>query len=180
MNPIRTNNLYISNQLHRWLKWLVELDPECKETADSKAEAMLREALLHKYPGIEKLEHHYWIARNKLDSETVSKLKEQVANQAADGHCGRVTEMTDKTKAIMAEHGENKNACSLSLIAFLDASVVPHDVFANYLNVNGIDRKLGFDASAGPIMDWASDICLKLCNDKEMMARVVKRFGKKG
>lgn len=85
MNPIRTNNLYISSQLHRWLKWLVELDPDSKETSDARAEAMLREAVLHKYPGIEKLEQDYWTARNKLDSETVNKLKQQTSNEQATG-----------------------------------------------------------------------------------------------
>jgi hypothetical protein len=77
MTTLRTNNLYISSQLHRWLKWLVELDPASKETPDARAEAMLREIVLHKYPGIEQLEQDYWTARNKLDSETVNKLKEQ-------------------------------------------------------------------------------------------------------
>lgn len=79
MTPIRTNNLYISSQLHRWLKWLSAMD-EISGTAsnpDAVAETLLRSLILKAHPGIEQLEHDYWTARKKLDSETVTKLKEQ-------------------------------------------------------------------------------------------------------
>lgn len=76
MTTIRTNNLYISSQLHRWLKWLAEMDPDGKETPDGTAEALLRELLLTRFPDLEQLEAEYWAARNKLDKETVDKLKE--------------------------------------------------------------------------------------------------------
>jgi hypothetical protein len=76
MTPIRTNNIYISSQLHRWLKWLAELDPDMN-SADAVAECILRAHILAKCPNIEQLETDYWTARNKLDSETVNKLKAQ-------------------------------------------------------------------------------------------------------
>lgn len=79
MTPIRTNNLYISSQLNRWLKWAAELEPEKTVTPDSLAEYIVRKRLVEMYPDIEKVEADYWTARNKLDSETVNKLKEQTA-----------------------------------------------------------------------------------------------------
>jgi hypothetical protein len=84
MTPIRTNNLYISSQLHRWLKWLAEMEQlngGDKTTSDAVAEHILRKLILVTYPNIEQLEHDYWTARNKLDSETVNKLKEQTCPQ---------------------------------------------------------------------------------------------------
>lgn len=78
MTTIRTNNLYISSQLHRWLKWIAELDPDV-DSADAVAEVILRAHVIAKMPAIEQLEADYWTARNKLDSETVNKLKEQTA-----------------------------------------------------------------------------------------------------
>lgn len=84
-NPIRTNNLYISSQLHRWLKWMAELetgleqDRAFKATPDSTAEGIMRAFILSNYPTIQQLEADYWTARNRLDTETVNKLKEQTA-----------------------------------------------------------------------------------------------------
>lgn len=77
-NPIRTNNLYISSQLHRWLHWMAELDKEAgdKSSPDAVAETLLRSLILRHHPDIEQLEADYWSARNKLDAETVKKLKE--------------------------------------------------------------------------------------------------------
>ena len=80
MSAIRTNNIYISSQLHRWLKWLAEMDPDGKETSDGIAEALLRELLLTRFPDIEQLESEYWTARNKLDKEITNKLKQQQTN----------------------------------------------------------------------------------------------------
>lgn len=77
MSQIRSNNLYISSQLHRWLKWASDLEPNT--TPDSIAEYILRKRLIEMYPDIEKVESNYWTARNKLDSETVNKLKAQTA-----------------------------------------------------------------------------------------------------
>lgn len=89
-------------------------------------------------------------------------------------------ELKELAKAIMSEHGDNKNAHQLSLIALLDASEIPHDVFINWINVNGMDKKLGFDASAlGSIAEWPADVCEKIGKDTELMTRAVKRFGKK-
>lgn len=84
MNTLRTNNLYISSELHRWLKWIVDMEHKMESsrpataTLDSAAEQILRDYILSAYPGIEQLEQDYWTARNKLDSETVNKLKEQI------------------------------------------------------------------------------------------------------
>lgn len=78
MTPIRSNNLYISSQLYRWLKWLAEMDPDMN-SSDAVAECILRAHISAKIPNIEQLEADYWTARNKLDSETVNKLKEQTA-----------------------------------------------------------------------------------------------------
>lgn len=82
MTPIRSNNIYISSQLYRWLKWLAEMDPEgrsSKASPDAVAEALLRTLITANHPSLEQLEADYWTARNKLDSETVNKLKEQTA-----------------------------------------------------------------------------------------------------
>lgn len=85
MSQIRSNNLYISSQLHRWLKWISELEQPMESskpamaTIDSKAEHILRDYIIGMYPEIEQLEADYWTARNKLDSETVNKLKEHTA-----------------------------------------------------------------------------------------------------
>lgn len=82
MTPIRTNNLYISSQLHRWLKWLADMNEGTgvRTTPDSIAEEKLRQVILQRFPGIEQLESDYWTARNRLDSETVNKLKEQTVS----------------------------------------------------------------------------------------------------
>jgi hypothetical protein len=80
MNQIRSNNLYISSQLHRWLKWIAMMNEKSsavKSTPDAWAEEMLRSEILIQFPNIEQLEADYWTARNKLDSETVNKLKQQ-------------------------------------------------------------------------------------------------------
>jgi hypothetical protein len=61
------------------------MDPDSKHTPDSIAEGMLRAAFQDRFKdweSFEKLEADYWTARNKLDSETVNKLKEQTANHA--------------------------------------------------------------------------------------------------
>lgn len=82
MSQIRSNNLYISSQLHRWLKWISEMNQTSsavKSTPDAWAEEIIRTALLAKYPTIQELEADYWTARNRLDSETVNKLKAQTA-----------------------------------------------------------------------------------------------------
>lgn len=82
MSQIRSNNLYISSQLHRWLKWVSEMDPDAKATPDSIAEGMLRGSfkdIFKDWDKFEKAEADYWTARNKLDSETVNKLKAQTA-----------------------------------------------------------------------------------------------------
>lgn len=53
-----------------------QMESSVKATPDSAAEQILRDYILTAYPGIEQLEADYWTARNKLDSETVNKLKE--------------------------------------------------------------------------------------------------------
>lgn len=73
----------------------------------------------------------------------------------------------------------NEDANQKALIALLDTNEIPHEVFANYLNVNGIDKKLGFSADARPIADWPSEVCEKIGKDTELMARATKRFGGK-
>lgn len=55
------------------------MDPDKAMTTDAMAESMLRGVILKNLPGIEQLEADYWSARNKLDSETVNKLKAQTA-----------------------------------------------------------------------------------------------------
>lgn len=57
---------------------MAELDSDMKN-ADTVAEHILRSAIMARIPNIEQLEADYWSARNKLDSETVNKLKAQTA-----------------------------------------------------------------------------------------------------
>ena len=72
----RSSNLYISPQLHRWLKWLAEMRVEESPniTPDAVAEEILRKAIVAQLPGIEAAEADYWKARRKLDADTVGKL----------------------------------------------------------------------------------------------------------
>ena len=88
---IRTNNIYISSQLHRWLKWLADMETPGETekpfmaTQDSMAEKIMREYILNKYPAIQQLEAEYWTARSKLDEETVNKLKQQTNESGTTG-----------------------------------------------------------------------------------------------
>lgn len=69
----RNANLYVSNQLFRWLNWMATMQED--QTADSVAEEMLRNAILAQMPNIETVEADYWKVRKKLDDESVEKLK---------------------------------------------------------------------------------------------------------
>jgi hypothetical protein len=86
MNTIRSSNLYVSSQVQRWLKWMAEIeskrdteyespDVPVRVTPDSLAEKILREHILSKYPGMDKVEHDYWEARGRLDDMAVKELK---------------------------------------------------------------------------------------------------------
>jgi hypothetical protein len=85
MNTIRSSNLYVSSQVQRWLKWMAEIESEAgaeaesqRVTPDALAEKILREHILAKYPGMDKVEHAYWEARGRLDDMAVKELKGKV------------------------------------------------------------------------------------------------------
>lgn len=81
MSAIRSSNLYVSSQVHRWLKWMAQIETEprslASQTPDSIAEKILRDHILALYPDMEKIESQYWSARSKLDEEAVRELKQQ-------------------------------------------------------------------------------------------------------
>jgi len=72
----RDANLYITPQLHRWLKWLADMrmDESPNITADAVAEELLRKAIMAQLPDIEAVEAEYWKIRRKLDADAVAKL----------------------------------------------------------------------------------------------------------
>jgi hypothetical protein len=62
----------------------------------------------------------------------------------------------------------------------LDIHSIEYMTFRNYVNVNGVDRRHGFDVSGYESLDqWPDKACLAIGNDVSVMARVVKRFGRK-
>ena len=74
----------------------------------------------------------------------------------------------------------NERSPQSSLAEFLDDAGIPLDVFINYLSVNQLDKKAGFDAASYPsINDWPSEAAMKIGSDTALMTRAVKRFGKK-
>lgn len=81
MSAIRSRNLYVSNQVHRWLKWMAEIESESgsdagpKTTPDAIAEKILRDHIAELYPNMAKIEGAYWEARGKLDDMAVKELK---------------------------------------------------------------------------------------------------------
>jgi hypothetical protein len=68
----------------------------------------------------------------------------------------------------------------LALSEFLQDAGIAQDVFINYLNVNQLDKKAGFETSLyNGIEHWPHDAAMKIGTDTALMARAVKRFGKK-
>lgn len=88
--------------------------------------------------------------------------------------------MAEVDKAGLYDDNQGSLSSQAALEDVLDASEIPHDLFINYVNVNGIDKKLGFDASSlSTIAEWPDSACKKIGEDTELMARVTKRFGGK-
>jgi hypothetical protein len=85
----------------------------------------------------------------------------------------------DEPKAAPETSHTDQSDAAAALISQLEASGVEQDVFVNFINVNGIDRKHGFNAStAEGIQKWPREACLAIGSDAALMARAVKRFGK--
>jgi hypothetical protein len=67
-----------------------------------------------------------------------------------------------------------------ALANIIDLHAIEYPTFRNYINVNGVDRRHGFDASIYESLDqWPDKDCLAIGNDVSVMARIVKRFGRK-
>lgn len=80
MSAIRSNNLFVTSQLYRWMQWLAEAeagtDSESRMTPDAFAEKILRDHILKLHPNIAEIEGRYWASRKKLDQESIASLKQ--------------------------------------------------------------------------------------------------------
>lgn len=80
---------------------------------------------------------------------------------------------TSKTEMSIGPHQSN-------LIALIEGFGVKMNLFTNYIMVNGVDKKYGFDSvKAGPISNWPDNACESIGKDSALMARIVQKFVKK-
>jgi hypothetical protein len=72
-NQYRKNTLYVTNQIHRWLWWLADVQEHA--TAESIADDILRTELIKRHPNIEQAEVDYQKGRKALNDAAKAFLK---------------------------------------------------------------------------------------------------------
>lgn len=82
MTQIRTNNLFVTSQVYRWLQWLADAEASsetestiARVTPDALCEKILRDHIIGLHPNISEIEAKYWSDRRKLDDMVVKELK---------------------------------------------------------------------------------------------------------
>jgi len=66
------------------------------------------------------------------------------------------------------------------LIDVLTSNGVKLELFANYIMVNGVDKKHGFSSdAAGHVSRWPDAACASIASDAPLMSRVIQKFAKK-
>jgi len=77
---MRTNELYISPQTHRWLRWVADAQAE-RTTPDALADRVLQEHLLKEHPDLPELDRQYNRAVGEARDIALSKVAFSVAGK---------------------------------------------------------------------------------------------------
>lgn len=79
-SKMRSDAIYVSPSVSRWLTWISKLEPDATP-ADAIADKLLREIILAKHPTIESATDDYWRKRKDLDVQAISEFKSKNAKQ---------------------------------------------------------------------------------------------------
>lgn len=81
---------------------------------------------------------------------------------------------------IMEPAPTEPGSAQANLIEVLESNNVKLELFMNYIMVNGIDRKVGFNSElTGHVTRWPDSACVAIASDAPLMTRIVQKFGKK-